>query len=165
MRKGKGELTNGQLNREYERIRKLYSKTRNDYNSLRVAHNKLLKQLEALKNGKRIMLDLIIEAKKTDPKTDPFSEWLAEYLVDHLPTLTPPNEWVSVEERLPESQADVLVVAFWHERWQTMIGWHSDTRKKWRVITPHGEREPGGVTHWMALPAPPDRRPPEGEED
>lgn len=41
---------------------------------------------------KRIMLDLIIEAKKTDPETGPFSEWLAEYLVDHLPTLTPPNE-------------------------------------------------------------------------
>ena len=41
---------------------------------------------------KRIMLDIIIEAKKTDPETGPFSEWLAEYLVDHLPTLTPPNE-------------------------------------------------------------------------
>lgn len=41
---------------------------------------------------KRIMFDLIIEAKKTDPETGPFSEWLAEYLVDHLPTITPPNE-------------------------------------------------------------------------
>ena len=41
---------------------------------------------------KRIMLDLIIEAKKTDPEAGPFSEWLAEYLVDHLPPLTPPNE-------------------------------------------------------------------------
>lgn len=84
--------------------------------------------------------------------------------INAQPTLTPPNEWVSVEERLPDSQADVLVVAFWHETWQTMIGWHSDTSKKWRVITPHGEMEPGGVTHWMLLPAPPDRRPPEGEE-
>lgn len=80
-------------------------------------------------------------------------------------TLTPPNEWVSVEERLPGSQEDVLVVAFWHECWQTMIGWHSDAGKKWRVIKPHGEREPGGVSHWMPIPAPPDRRPPEGEED
>lgn len=80
-----------------------------------------------------------------------------------MPTLTPPNEWVSVEERLPGSQEDVLVVAFWHECWQTMIGWHSDAGKKWRVITPHGEREPAGVTYWMPLPAAPDRRPPEGE--
>ena len=90
-------------------------------------------------------------------------ESVVEQIVDTQPTLTPPNEWVSVEERLPESQADVLVVAFWHEQWQTMIGWHSDMGKKWRVITPHGEREPGGVTHWMPLPAPPDRRPTEGE--
>lgn len=49
---------------------------------------------------KRIMLDLIIEAKKTDPETGPFSEWLAEYLVEHLPTLTPPNEWVKVMEAI-----------------------------------------------------------------
>ena len=48
---------------------------------------------------KRIMLDLIIEAKKTDPETCPFSEWLAEYLVDHLPTLNPPND--------PLTQADL----------------------------------------------------------
>ena len=65
------------------------------------------------------------------------------------------NEWIRVEERLPKSQADVLVVAFWHECWQTMIGWHSDSGERWRVITPHGEREPGGVTHWMPLPEPP----------
>ena len=46
---------------------------------------------------KRIMLNLIIEAKKTDPEAGPFSEWLAEYLVDHLPTLTHPNEPLTCE--------------------------------------------------------------------
>lgn len=91
--------------------------------------------------------------------------WEMIRAIEEALTLTPPNEWVSVEERLPGSQEDVLVVAFWHECWQTMIGWHSDAGKKWRVITPHGEREPGGVSHWMPIPAPPDRRPPEGEED
>ena len=106
-------------------------------------------------------------------------EWLRPYLHTGEPipadvlisdiqmmllTLTPPNEWISVEDRLPDSQADVLVVAFWHENWQTMIGWHSDTGKKWRVITPHGEMEPGGVTHWMPLPEAPDSRPPEGKD-
>ena len=64
--------------------------------------------------------------------------------------------WISVKDGLPDSQADVLVVAYWHERWQTMIGWHSDAGKKWRVITPHGERAPGGVTHWMPLPPAPE---------
>lgn len=48
---------------------------------------------------KRIMLDIIIEAKKTDPETGPFSEWLAEYLVDHLPTL--------IQQNGPLTQADL----------------------------------------------------------
>ena len=31
------------------------------------------------------------------------------YDIQHVPTLTPPNEWVSVEERLPEVGQEVLV--------------------------------------------------------
>ena len=41
---------------------------------------------------KQTMLDLIVEAKRTDPETGGFAEWLAEYLAEHLPTLTPVNE-------------------------------------------------------------------------
>ena len=41
---------------------------------------------------KQTVLDIIIEAKRADPETGSFAEWLAEYLVEHLPTLTPPNE-------------------------------------------------------------------------
>lgn len=29
------------------------------------------------------------------------------YCVEHMPTLTPPNEWVSVEERLPDAEKEV----------------------------------------------------------
>ena len=87
---------------------------------------------------KRIMLDLIIEAKKTDPEAGPFSEWLAEYLVDHLPTITPQNEWVSVEESLPEEKQRVIVRC---ERVGTSVGW---------ILCGAGK-----VTHWMPLPAPP----------
>lgn len=46
---------------------------------------------------KQTMLDLIIEAKRTDPETGSFAEWLAEYLVERLPTLTPPNEALTCE--------------------------------------------------------------------
>ena len=45
---------------------------------------------------KQTMLDLIGEAKRTDPETGSFAEWLAEYLAEHLPTLTPPNEALPV---------------------------------------------------------------------
>lgn len=69
-----------------------------------------------------------------------------------LPTLTPPNEWVSVEERLPEEKQRVIVRC---ERVGTSVGWILWGR--WMTdIGPHA----GDVTHWMPLPAPPDRRPP-----
>ena len=58
---------------------------------------------------KQTMLGLIVEAKRTDPETGSFAEWLAEYLVDHLPTLTPPNEWISVSDKLPEEKEYVLI--------------------------------------------------------
>lgn len=48
---------------------------------------------------KQTMLDLIVEAKRTDPETGSFAEWLAEYLAEHLPAFTPPNE--------PLTQADL----------------------------------------------------------
>lgn len=84
-----------------------------------------------------------------------FNENQAKYIESLGFTGGTVQKWIPVTERLPESQADVLVVAFWHEKWQTMIGWHSDCGNKWRVITPHGEYEPGGVTHWMPLPEAP----------
>ena len=55
---------------------------------------------------KQMMLDLIIEAKKTDPETGSFSEWLAEYLVEHLPTLTPTNEPLT-----PYPDGDTSIIA------------------------------------------------------
>ena len=83
-----------------------------------------------------------------------------------MPTLTPPNEWVSVEDRLPEddtseykAQIAVLVLTdresikikkrtyhpgrvyygkFYPERWDW--GTFNDDR----------------ITHWMLLPAPPE---------
>ena len=103
---------------------------------------------------KRIMLDLIIEAKKTDPETGPFSEWLAEYLVDHLPTLTPPNEWVSVEERLPEVGQEVLV--YWRNTSQKAEHFeltHYDG-DHWFLLD-NTERPWIVVVAWMPLPAPP----------
>lgn len=36
--------------------------------------------------------------------------------VEDMPTLTLPNEWVSVEERSPKLRENVLVCAYWHEQ-------------------------------------------------
>ena len=109
----------------------------------------------ANKIDKQTMLDLIIEAKRTDPETGSFAEWRAEYLAEHLPTLTPPNEWVSVEERLPKEKQRVIVRC---EHVGTSVGWIL-----WGNWMADIGPDAGKVTHWMPLPAPPDRRPPEGE--
>ena len=105
---------------------------------------------------KQTMLNLIIEAKRTDPETGSFAEWLAEYLAEHLPTLTPPNEWVSVEERLPKEKQRVIVRC---EHVGTSVGWIL-----WGNWMADIGPDPGKITHWMPLPAPPDRRPPEGDD-
>lgn len=75
---------------------------------------------------------------------------------ENAPTLTPPNEWVSVEERLPEHLKDVIAL---YGNGRIDIDW----------VDSSGDFKFGslfdGVTHWMPLPTPPDRRPPEGEEN
>lgn len=48
---------------------------------------------------KQTMLGLIVDAKRTDPETGSFAEWLAEYLAEHMPTLTPPNEPLTLDKK------------------------------------------------------------------
>lgn len=92
------------------------------------------------------------------------SELLEQVLYDiqHMPTLTPPNEWVSVEDRLPASGQNVIATngSDVGEAWYASLSrsWYRYNGLEWNRIC----RE---VTHWIPLPEPPDRCPPEGEED
>ena len=95
-----------------------------------------------------------------------------------MPTLTPPNEWVSVEDRLPEYNPGTGAKSYWVAKkdnagnWQMKIAQYCDYGY---AMTVDAETEVAwrdwdftkivNVTHWMSLPEPPDRRPPEGEED
>ena len=85
----------------------------------------------------------------------------------NAPTLTPPNEWVSVENALPPEHEPVLCIvsgkpnpnitledAYQLGSWNKADGWIIDEWLDW---------EGANVTWWMKLPVPPDRRPPEGE--
>lgn len=68
-------------------------------------------------------------------------------LLDAVPALTQPNEWVSVEDRLPEEKQRVIVRC---ERVGTSVGWIL-----WgRWMTDIGP-DAGKVTHWMPLPKSP----------
>ena len=83
--------------------------------------------------------------------------------IDSMPTITPPNEWVSVEDTVPDPGERVLATdgIFVGEAYRTSAdSWYRHTGFPWR----------DGVTgrtvkYWMSLPAPPDRRPPEGESN
>lgn len=63
--------------------------------------------------------------------------------------------WISVEDKLPNNQANVIVAVFWNGSWYTKIGWHSDNNNIWYIDTPQGESETRGVTHWKPIPEPP----------
>ena len=107
-----------------------------------------------------------------------------------LPTLTPQNEWVSVEERLPESTEhwETYIVTVNRSHWPTssfdpcdapyneeLVAvaqydskqkiWHLSWDEQLNALIQADDAPLNGdfVTHWMELPAPPDRRPPEGE--
>ena len=64
------------------------------------------------------------------------------------------RRWIPVEERLPEDRSDVLVVAYWHERWGAYMGWCAPERAAWSVHVGIGDRSDIAVTHWMPLPEP-----------
>ena len=100
---------------------------------------------------------------------------------DAIPTLTPPNEWVSVEERLPEDEArqyiedDLDGIGYLYPCLLTykspntdrihVVRFYYDIIQKWFVDNGEELCEKGRCIAWMPLPAPYDRRPPEGEED
>ena len=107
------------------------------------------------------------------------ASWLLDQVlhdIQAMPTLTPPNEWVSVEERLPEYNPGTGAKSYWVAKkdnagnWQMKIAQYCDygyamtmdaeTEVTWRDWD---FTKIANVTHWMLLPAPPDSRPPEGE--
>ena len=66
------------------------------------------------------------------------------------------RRWIPVEERLPEDRSDVLVVAYWHERWGVYMGWCAPKRAEWSVHIGIGDRNDVAVTYWMPLPEGPE---------
>ena len=107
------------------------------------------------------------------------ASWLLDQVlhdIQAMPTLTQPNEWISVDERLPEYNPGTGAKSYWVAKkdnagnWQMKIAQYCDygyamtmdaeTEVTWRDWD---FTKIANVTHWMLLPAPPDRRPPEGE--
>lgn len=65
-------------------------------------------------------------------------------------------EWIPVSERLPKDRRECLVTAYWHERYQTMVGCYWGKNEWWCVPwnnTGNAQRELH-VIAWMPLPTP-----------
>ena len=105
----------------------------------------------------------ILESTYTDDYAKGYVNGLRAAL--NMPTLTPPNEWVSVEERLPTDERPVLVFVGYAD---TMTGFITTSSYFCFDTNPHWQwdglvKDEQRTLFWMPLPAPPDRRPPEGE--
>lgn len=81
-----------------------------------------------------------------------------EYAYDHIEfaweiwqARAAQSEWISVEERLPETETSVLVFT---ERGYIFLSWASNEDVFWFYNEEEGDR----VTHWQPLPEPPETR-------
>ena len=82
--------------------------------------------------------------------------------LDDMPTLTQPNDWISVEDRLPEPGERVLATDC------GFVGeFYINKRGKWQRYNVNCSEllMALDILYWMPLPAPPDCRPPEGGND
>ena len=87
----------------------------------------------------------------------------AMWIITHAPTLTPQNEWVSVDDALPKSIINKVLVycengyiGYGHyEEYQGEKTWFNlEAQEPFETWDIHG-CGPYKVTHWMPLPAPP----------
>ena len=88
------------------------------------------------------------DEKNADPRFLNGVESILEW-AQTLPTLTPQNEWISVEERLPEP-GDLIVYAD-----NTVWGY------QYGICRVCGKEK--AFDYWIPLQDPPNNRPPEGE--
>ena len=97
---------------------------------------------------------------------------LVQAIIENMPTLAPPDGWVSVDERFPEKHSEYIVCAcdegepiderIWGDTVVVCADYYDGAFTWYEGNTEYDISDI--VTHWMPLPAPPDRRPPEGEE-
>ena len=78
----------------------------------------------------------------------------ARGILQEISALTPPNEWVSVDERLPEDNTQVLM---WSARWKIAEAGSYYNQHFW-VYSEIGDGYiADNITRWMPLPLPPEK--------
>ena len=96
------------------------------------------------------LVELIIDAKRTDPETGSFTEYLADDLISNGVTV---QEWISVDDELPEVGGYVVCIAKRNpfSRFMPMVA--RIEKNGW--ANPMTEQYISEVTHWMPMTQPP----------
>ena len=115
----------------------------------------------AFQNGKAVLDSqlrprMYTSLENADKWTPTVNKGKIEY-VEYAPTLTPPNDWISVEDRLPESEKPVLTFVGYPE---SMVGFITVSTYYCFDKTPHWQwdgllRDEQRTLFWMPLPQPP----------
>ena len=96
------------------------------------------------------------ELYPTNPQTervgDEYSRLGTQYKWEGWQARAAQSEWISVQDRLPDTETTVLVCT---ERGYIFTSWASDVDVFWF----YDEEEDDRVTHWQPLPAPPTTNP------
>ena len=105
------------------------------------------------------LLDLIIDAKRTDPETGSFAEYLADHLIAHGVTV---QEWISASEPPKKITNKVIVLCkngymgYGHyEDYKGERTWYNLESGKPFTDWDLEDCESYEVTHWMPMPNPP----------
>ena len=103
------------------------------------------------------LIDLIIDAKRTDPEEGSFTEYLADHLISNGVTV---QEWISVKDKLPPYNRNVLVYRpnmAMKILVDTYDGYYGDDDDEWyEGWALYGGDTHGNpvITHWAYLPQP-----------
>lgn len=97
------------------------------------------------------LVELIIDAKRTDPETGSFTEYLADHLIANGVTV---QEWISVDDELPEGDSDVLAYSRIGEESRIYPACYSNG--VWFDCVFNAPAT-DTTTHWMPMPEPPER--------
>lgn len=87
---------------------------------------------------------------------------LVKWIITGMPTLTQPNGWISVNEKLPEEGYEHKCLLYTPRDGVMCVGYYDgkdnwNNRDRWMIVTAMRSTKTltKKVTHWMPLPAPP----------
>ncbi len=84
-----------------------------------------------------------------EKKNESLLRAMTHAIIEHYTPPTP--EWISVKERLPDNDRDVLIYSPYHER-ERQVGYYGQSSEMFFYEQDDGSDSSIVVTHWQELP-------------